>query len=57
MLARHVSGNSYAHLQEHPNQRQATYKVLHTTSCILQSNDPEDGHNYCPKPVELTLEF
>ena len=32
-------------------------KVLHTTSCILQSNAPEDGHNYCPKHVELTMEF
>jgi len=43
----------------HPSQRQATYeyKVLHTTSCILQSNAPEDGHNYSPKHVELTLEF
>jgi len=40
-----------------PSQRQATYKVLLTTSCIIQSNAPEDGHNYCPKHVELTLEF
>jgi len=40
----------------HPIQRQATHKVLHTTSCILQSNAPEDGHNYCPKHVELTFE-
>ena len=40
----------------HPSQRQTTYKVLHTTSCILQSNAPEDEHNYCPKHVELTLE-
>jgi len=39
------------------SQWQATYKVLHTTSYILQSNAPEDGHNYCPKHVELTLEF
>jgi len=30
------------------------YKVLHTTSCILESNAPENGHNYCPKHVELT---
>ena len=85
-LARHVSGNSYAHLQEHytvgyslwyeapymltavgldadgpvhlhPSQRKATYEVHHPISCILQSNAPEDGHNYCPKHVELTLEF
>jgi hypothetical protein len=41
----------------HPSERQATYKVLHITSCILQSNAPEDGHDYCPKHVELTLEF
>jgi len=41
----------------HPSQRQAAYKVLHTTSCILQSDVPEDGHNYCPKHVELNLEF
>jgi hypothetical protein len=41
----------------HPSQWQATYNVLHTTSCILQSNGPEDGHNYYPKYIELTLEF
>jgi len=41
----------------HPSQRQATYKVIHTTSCILQSNVPEDGHNYCPKHVELNWNF
>jgi len=41
----------------HPSQQQATYKVLHATSCILQSNAPEDGHNYCLKHVKLTLEF
>jgi hypothetical protein len=38
----------------HPSQRQATYKVLHTTRCILQPNAPEDGRNCCPKYVELT---
>ena len=38
------------------NGRQ-TYKVIHSTSCILQSNALEDGHNYCPKHVELTLEI
>ena len=27
-----------------------------TSNCILQSNVPEDGHNYCPKHVKLTLE-
>jgi hypothetical protein len=27
----------------HPSHQQATYKVLHTTSRILQSNAPEDG--------------
>jgi len=64
----HVSGGFSAHHQELKNcthsistlydacQRQATYKVLHNTSCILQSIAPEDGHNYCPKHVELTLE-
>ena len=82
MLARHVSGSSYAHLQKHktigyslwyetpymfpavgldadvhPSQRQEIYKVLHTTSCILQSYAPEDGHNYYPKHVELTMEL
>jgi hypothetical protein len=31
--------------------------VNHTTGCILQSKAPEDGHNYCLKRVELTLEF
>jgi len=40
----------------HPSQQQATYKVLHTTGCIIQSNAPEDWHNYCLKHVELTLE-
>jgi len=33
------------------------FAMFHTTSCILQSNAPEDGHNYYPKNVELTLEF
>ena len=46
-----------ATIYPHPIQRQAIYKVLHTTSHILQSNAPEDGHNYCPKHVEPTLEF
>jgi hypothetical protein len=32
-------------------------KVLRTTRCILQSDAPEDGQNYCPKQDELTLEF
>ena len=46
-----------ADVHPHPNQWQTAYKVLHTTSCILQSDVPEDGHNYCPKHVELNLEF
>jgi len=33
------------------------FTVLHTTSCMLQSNAPEVGHNYFPTHVELTLEF
>jgi len=31
-------------IHPHPSHRQATYKVVHNTSCILQSNAPEDGH-------------
>jgi hypothetical protein len=27
--------------------------VRYTTSCIAQSNAPEDGQNNCPKHVEL----
>jgi len=26
---------------------------FHTTSCIIQSNAPDDGQNYCPKHVKL----
>jgi hypothetical protein len=37
-----------------PDYRLATYWVQHTTSCIAQSNAPEDGQNCCPKHVELT---
>jgi hypothetical protein len=29
------------------------FTVHHTTSCIAQSNAPEDGQNNCPKHVEL----
>jgi hypothetical protein len=29
------------------------YLVQHTTSCIAQSNAPEDGQNCCLKHVEL----
>jgi hypothetical protein len=29
------------------------YWVHYTTSCIAQSNAPEDGQNKCPKHVEL----
>ena len=36
-----------------PDHRSTTYWVLHTTSCIIQSNAPDDGQNYCPKHVEL----
>ena len=36
-----------------PDHRPATYWVQHTTSCNVQSNAPEDGHNCCPKHVEL----
>ena len=31
--------------------------VCHTTSCIAQSNPPEDGQNCCPKHVELIRIF
>jgi hypothetical protein len=37
-----------------PDHRPATYWVHYTTSCIAQSNAPEDGQNNCPKHVELT---
>jgi len=30
-----------------------TFTVQHTISCVTQSNAPEDGHNSCPKFVEL----
>jgi ABC-type transport system involved in Fe-S cluster assembly fused permease/ATPase subunit len=30
-----------------------TFTVQHTTSCIAQTNAPEDGQNCCPKYVEL----
>jgi hypothetical protein len=36
-----------------PDHRPATYPVHYTTSCIAQSNAPEDGQNNCPKHVEL----
>jgi hypothetical protein len=36
-----------------PDHRPATYWVHYTTSCIAQSNAPEDGQNNCPKHVEL----
>jgi hypothetical protein len=36
-----------------PDHRPATNWVQHTTSCIAQSNAPEDGQNCCPKHVEL----
>ena len=42
-------------IHPYPSQQQATYKVLHTTSCILQSNAPEDGHNYCPETCRSNI--
>jgi hypothetical protein len=30
-------------------------KKIKTTSCIAQSNAPEDGPNNCPKYVELII--
>ena len=36
-----------------PDHRPTTYWVQHTTSCIAQSNAPEDGQNCCLKHVEL----
>jgi hypothetical protein len=35
------------------HHRPATYRVHYTTSCIAQSNAPDDGQNNCPKHVEL----
>ena len=31
-----------------------SWGVHYTTSCNTQSSVPEDGHNNCPKYVELT---
>ena len=36
------------------DHRPATSWVHYTTSCNTQSSTPEDGHNNCPKHVELT---
>jgi hypothetical protein len=36
-----------------PDHAPATCWIQHTTSCITQSNAPEDGQNCCPKNVEL----
>jgi len=36
-----------------PNHRPTAHWVIYTTSCIIQSNVPDDGHNCCPKHVEL----
>jgi hypothetical protein len=36
-----------------PDHRPTTHWVQHTTSCITQSNAPDDGQNCCPKHVEL----
>ena len=38
-----------------PDNRPTTHWVLHITSCIIQSNSPDDGQNYCPKHVALIL--
>jgi len=37
-----------------PTMLPATLWVHYTTSCNTQSSAPEDGHNNCPKHVELT---
>jgi len=37
---------------ELPDHRPTTRWVIHTTSCIIQSDAPDDGQNYCPKHVE-----
>jgi hypothetical protein len=39
--------------EEMLDHRPATYRVHYTTSCIAQSNAPEDGQNNCPKHFEL----
>jgi hypothetical protein len=36
-----------------PDHRPATYWAHYTTSCIAQSNAPEDGQNNSAKHVEL----
>ena len=36
-----------------PDHRATTHWVIYTTSCIIQSNAPDDGQNCCPKHVEL----
>jgi len=36
-----------------PDHRPTTHWVIHNTSCIIQSNAPDDAQNYCPKHVEL----
>jgi len=36
-----------------PDHQPTTYWVQRTTSCFARSNAPEDGHNCCPKHVEL----
>ena len=30
---------------------QTTHWVIHITSCIIQSNAPDDGQNCCPKHI------
>jgi hypothetical protein len=40
-------------ITELPDHRPTTHWVHHITSCIAQSNAPDDGQNCCPKHVEL----
>ena len=36
-----------------PDHRPSTHWMDHTTSCIAQTNAPDDGQNCSPKHVEL----
>jgi len=46
-------GVSYHKLPPLPDHRPTAHWVIHTTTCIIQSNAPDDGQNCCPKHVEL----
>jgi hypothetical protein len=48
-----VGGLEAEELPPFADHRPATNWVHYTTSCIAQSNAPEDGQNNCPKHVEL----